>query len=77
GCDVPTPPAWVGDVRAKWVPARVKRIAPPLERKASSYAQWAGIQVVDENGNGLGQAVAVIFFLARVAAPGGASLLNS
>lgn len=69
GCDVTTPPAWVGEVRAKWVPARVKRIAPPSARKASSYAQWAGIQVVDENGVGLGQAMAVVFFLARVATP--------
>lgn len=67
GCDVPTPPAWVGKVRAKWIPARVKRIAPASASKASSYSQWAGIQVVDENGVGLGQAMAVILFLARIA----------
>jgi hypothetical protein len=67
GCDAPNLPAWVGKIQARWVPARVKRIAPPSARKASSYAQWLGVQVVDESGNGLGQAMAVVFFLARIA----------
>ena len=67
GCDAPTPPAWVCKIQARWVPARVKRIAPPSARKASTYAQWAGVQVIDENGKGLGQAMAVVFFLARIA----------
>lgn len=67
GCDAPSLPAWVGKIQARWVPARVKRIAPPSARKASSYSQWVGVQVIDEDGKGLGQAMAVVFFLARIA----------
>ena len=62
----PAPPPWVGGVGAPWLPARVRRIAPPAVGKASTYAQWAGLQVVDENGQGLGKAMAVILFQARV-----------
>lgn len=76
GCDAPSLPAWVDKIQARWVPAGVKRIAPPSAKKAPSYARWVGVQVADENGKGLGQAMAVVFFLARAAAPGGASLLN-
>jgi len=66
--DALTPPPWVAGVGVPWLPARVRRIAPPAVEKASSYAKWAGLQVVDEDGQGLGKTLAVIFFLARIAA---------
>lgn len=65
--DVLTPPPWVVEVRAKWLPAKAKRIAPPSSKKAGSYAEWIGVQLVDGAGNGFGQAMAVVFFLARIA----------
>jgi hypothetical protein len=65
--DLPAPPTWVGGVGAPWLPARVRRIAPPSLEKASSYARWAGLQPVDESGYGQGKAMAGVLFLAMVA----------
>jgi integrase len=61
-------PAWVSKVGASWKPAKVKLIAPQSRKKAQSYSQWVGLQALDKDGRGLGQAMAAVLFLARVAA---------
>ena len=60
-------PTWAAKLDASWLPSRLKRIAPPTQTKAGSYAQWLGVQIVDDAGDGLGMAMATTLFLARVA----------
>ena len=61
-----TPPGWVGAARAKWLPAKIKRIAPATAKKPGTYARMFGLLPVDNNGTGLGQVMASILFLTRV-----------
>jgi len=61
-----TPPGWVGAARAKWLPAKIKRIAPATATKPGAYARMFGLLPVDNSGMGLGQVMASMLFLARV-----------
>jgi hypothetical protein len=60
-------PSWARKLKAKWHPVQLKAIKPKNTAGASSYAQWLGIQPVDENGRSMGFAMAKTLFLARIA----------
>lgn len=61
------PPAWISSTPQAQLPKRIRRIGPPTVAKASSYAQWLGIQLTEPDGNGLGQLAGVACMLGGLA----------
>jgi integrase len=57
-------PAWCSKLNAQWLPVNTKRIGPPNLKKASSYAEWAGLQAVDSSGIAVGTLMSTAMFLA-------------